>query len=151
MKELNQTVRQIIASRDPRHSPNMRAYLKNYVRKRGLFGKIVHATDKDGSPFIGRMDDGEMIGAQLGQVLTCGGRAFVACFIGGRPWTVTEGFWDEYVRIGVCAHDVDHWWYPERWATHPEGKSRRCIYCGRKERLKTGRKVTINHVWRVAA
>lgn len=86
--------------------------------------------------YIGCMhDDGWFHGRSLRNLCSCGSKIERYAYHHGHDthnWTdVTDAFWGEYMRIGVCAihGDAAHNWLRD-------GGKRTCEYCGKVENRK---------------
>ena len=97
----------------------------------------VSGIDKDKKVlYIGDERDGEWIHARLLRNLCSYGENLDRWAYGPGHDTanwedVTEKFWSEYMRIGVCAIHGD---YAHRWETN--GDERTCLNCREKEKQK---------------
>ena len=122
--------------KNPAYSPN----LYRWMRKHGAITRewIEMYKSDDGRTYLGTLEADpvvkEFCGTVIGSILTEGGRAEDYCHMGltAKNLTKVEGFWEEYLRIGRCALDKDHYIYgDERW--DETGDTRVCKWCGRVE------------------
>lgn len=132
-------------------SPNLYRWLKS--RWGGRFGgrgleQEPHVfRDKDGTLWIGRMDDtGCFIGARLMRVLCKPSQEIYAWTRRSHPgMKLVKNFWRDYRRIGRCAIDKAHdgYWQHDDARWEVKGKTRHCRWCGNhKQRLKVRTETT---------
>lgn len=93
-----------------------------------------HIHEIDGVLFIGdKPDDGFLHAAKLRQLCLHGAPlqawAFGQCHGVKRAKEVTQNFWTDYLRIGVCAIHGD---FAHNWETN--GDERVCVHCKKVER-----------------
>lgn len=113
-----------------------------WLRKQASGAKWMQKTriykSEDGTLFIGARYDGShdgVTGTRLSQLCSGSGSGkfpLVGCWVGSGKWQdVTEQFYAEYERIGVCAIHGD-------WAHNftIDGDTRACEYCGKVERKR---------------
>ncbi len=83
----------------------------------------------------GDMDDGWVHGARLSSII--GGRAGKEQFAYSPAFKciLLPDWFDRYIEGGKCCIDPEHRLYAdsERWEVSPDGKDRRCIWCGNHE------------------
>jgi hypothetical protein len=128
-------VQQVAEQRsDDRYSQNLGAWLRREIRNGFQPDSLEVREGNDGRRYIGRVEPGALFfsGSNLANVLTRGGRAGRFAYMGGNEWRPVRGFWKRYLRLGKCALDASHLWYPERWCIR-EDNTRQCRFCGRQE------------------
>ena len=121
---------------DAKYSHNLRQWLKKQSKRGYLIDRVIVVESGDGRRYIGYRDDVDqsLIGSNFNGVICNGGREETSCWVKSHNWKEVKGFWAQYLRIGVCAIDSHHFFYPERWIV--TGDIRTCNNCGRKERLR---------------
>ncbi len=114
-----------------RYSPNLFSWLTMRSRKHHAWTSRVYR-DKDGTLWIGMLDQGDLFGARLMNVLCNGSKAEGGCWINLRGLVEVADFWPRYMRDGRCAIDTEHAQYfigdDTRWAVN--GDTRTCLWCG---------------------
>lgn len=137
---------QLLESDDEKYSPNLKAWLRKNARRLWPLEKLIVMQTPDGMKYIGWMDDGFLIGSNIGTVLCKGKHAETGAYLGSHKWTELKDFWTRYLKIGVCATDEDHSWYKNRWQqiskTH-----RVCRYCGLDQKLVNKSHVVKTETW----
>lgn len=89
-----------------KYSPNLHRWLAHPERRHRARTSFVYL-DKDGVRWIGMIDNGDLIGARLMDVL-CNGRKAISGAHRVLGIAEVEGFWETYMAIGRCAIDPDH-------------------------------------------
>jgi hypothetical protein len=118
-------------SRGAKYSPNLHKWLTQRGRRHMAWTSRVYS-DAAGVLWIGMLDNGDLFGCRLMQVLCNGAKAFHACWVGLGPLVELADFWTNYTAIGRCAIDPGHKMYftgdDTRWQT--TGDHRECLWCG---------------------
>ena len=113
-----------------KYSPNLHAWLTRQSKKHRAETSRVFAT-KDGTLYIGFLDDGYLIGSKLIAVL-CNGKKEDSWAFGnlGELAEVLD-FWARYMAVGRCEIDPEHKMHfvgdDTRWRT--TGDHRECLWC----------------------
>lgn len=114
-----------------KYSPNLHAWLTLRSKKHRAETSRVFA-DKDGTLWIGFLDDGYLIGSRLMSVLCEGKKAESFAFGYLGKLDEVPDFWARYTAVGRCAIDPAHKMYfvgdDTRWRT--AGDKRECLWCG---------------------
>jgi len=100
--------------------------------------------------YLGFTDKEWLHGRHLSSIISdCKAQTYAFPGLGRKVKDITEKFWAEYLRIGICAIDPEHWLYgdykKDRYEVFDDGQSRRCKYCGRVEVKRI--KVIEKEVW----
>lgn len=127
---------------DPRnggkYSPNLYKWLTMRSKKHHAWTSRVYR-DGDGVLFIGMMDDGDLIGARLMNVLCYGTKAESWCFTKTADMVEVADFWPRYMAEGRCAIDTEHKHHfigdDTRWTQ--DGDTRACLWCGKMQQVLT--------------
>lgn len=136
-----------------RYSPNLFSWLTMRSRKHHAWTSRVYR-DKDGTLWIGRLDQGDLFGARLMNVLCNGSKAESGCWINQQGLVEVADFWPRYMRDGRCAIDTEHTQYfigdDTRWAV--DGDTRTCLWCGKaRQVLARWTEVVARQEWRAIA
>lgn len=119
-----------------KYSPNLHRWLTSPKRKHRARTSRVYR-DVEGTLWIGRIDDGSLIGARLYGVLCYGAKAESACWVNLRGLVEVADFWPRYLAEGRCAIDPEHARYfvgdDTRWTQ--EGDTRECLWCGKARQV----------------
>ncbi len=117
-------------SNGAKYSPNLYKWLNMRSRKHHATMSRVYS-DKSGRLWIGMIDNGDLFGAKLMNVLCCGSKADSACWVGLGELVEVVDFWQHYTKIGRCAIDPTHTVFfvgsNTRWRTN--GDTRECLWC----------------------
>jgi hypothetical protein len=121
----------ICPSKGGKYSPNLYAWLTLRSKKYRAGKSRVFAT-KEGTIYIGIIDDGYLIGCKLIAVL-CNGKKEESWAFGDLGELVeVPDFWARYLAVGRCAIDPEHKMHfvgdDTRWRT--AGDHRECLWCG---------------------
>ena len=125
---------------DPRngakYSPNLHRWLTMRSKKHHAWTSRVYR-DADGMLYIGMMDDGDLIGARLMNVLCYGAKAESWCYTKTLDMVEVADFWPRYVAEGRCAIDPEHKrgfvGDDTRWTQ--DGDTRACLWCGKAQQV----------------
>jgi hypothetical protein len=125
---------------DPRnggkYSPNLHKWLTMRSRKHHAWTSRVYR-DSDGVMFIGMMDNGDLIGARLMNVLCYGTKAESYCYTKTGGMFEVADFWPRYMVDGRCAIDTEHRACfvgdDTRWTQ--DGDTRACLWCGKVQQV----------------
>jgi hypothetical protein len=119
-------------SKSAKYSPNLHKWLTMRSRKHHAWTSRVFS-DRAGALWIGMLDNGDLFGARLMQVLCNGTKAEHACWVGLGPLVEIADFWPRYTAVGRCAIDPAHKMHfvgdDARWRTN--GEHRECLWCGK--------------------
>lgn len=114
-----------------KYSPNLHAWLTLRSKKHRAETSRVFA-DKDGTLWIGFLDDGYLIWSRLMSVLCEGKKAESFAFGYLGKLDEVPDFWARYTAVGRCAIDPAHKMYfvgdDTRWRR--AGDKRECLWCG---------------------
>jgi hypothetical protein len=125
-------------SKGAKYSPNLYKWLTMRSRKHHAWTSRVYR-DGDGVLFIGMMDDGDLIGALLMNVLCYGTKAESWCFTKTADIVEVADFWPRYTAQGRCAIDAAHKMHfigdDTRWTQ--DGDTRACLWCGKAQQVLT--------------
>lgn len=79
-------------------------------------------------------EDGYVMGSRLSEILCDGTKAATWAFHGLKFAEVSD-WWQRYISGGKCCIDPEHSLYfdRERWDVSADGKTRRCLWCGKHE------------------
>lgn len=128
--------------RKHRNAPLIAVYSPvSYVDGSDL-GRFDAAKTCAGSLYIGfgGLDDGWLHGARLSEILCNGVKASEWAYPPKHRFQPLPDWWKRYIEGGKCCIDPEHWLYTdrERWEVAEDGKTRRCLWCGKhKQYLKT--------------
>ena len=118
-------------SKGAKYSPNLHAWLTLRTKKHRAETSRVFA-DKQGTLYVGYLDDGYMIGSMLIAVLCNGKKEESWAFGYLGELTEVPDFWARYTAVGRCAIDPAHQMHfvgdDTRWRTN--GEYRECLWCG---------------------
>lgn len=118
-------------SNGAKYSQNLHAWLTLRGKKHRAETSRVFST-KDGTLYIGFLDDGYLIGSRLLAVLCNGKNAAPWAFGHLKELTEVPDFWARYTAVGRCAIDPEHKMHfvgdDTRWRT--DGDQRECLWCG---------------------
>ena len=125
---------------DPRngakYSPNLHRWLTMRNKKHHAWTARVYRNDA-GVLWIGMLDNGDIFGARLMNVLCYGTKAESACWVGMRGLVEVTDFWPRYVTDGRCAIDTEHRnsfvGDDTRWTQN--GDMRACLWCGKGQQV----------------
>ena len=121
-----------------KYSPNLHKWLTMRNRKHHAWTSRVYR-DADGVLYIGMMDDGDMLGARLMNVLCYGTKSESWCFTKTADMVEVADFWPRYIAEGRCAIDPEHKVHfvgdDARWTV--EGDTRACLWCGKAQQVLT--------------
>jgi hypothetical protein len=111
-------------------SPNLYKWLSHKSSPhRAWTSRIYKASN--GTLWIGRLDNRELIGSRLISVLCNGAKESTAAWQNIDAVEI-ENFWQDYESIGRCAIDKDHSMYfigdDTRWSV--SNNKRSCLWCG---------------------
>jgi hypothetical protein len=135
----------------PKYSPNLYKFMCAQRRRSHWVAQLTRVfRDETGTLWIGRLDDGYLIGANLITVLCAGSKADTWAFGYLKGLTELRDFWPRYTRDGRCAIDPGHRMHflndESRWAT--DGDHRSCRWCGNAEQqLHRSTKVVKTEHW----
>lgn len=136
-----------------KYSPNLYRWLTAPGYKYRSCASRVYL-DNSGTRWIGMMDQGDLYGARLLNVLCLGTKAERGCWINLRGLVEMEDFWPRYIADGRCAIDVAHEMSfvgdESRWKQ--DGDTRDCLWCGKMRQMLV-RKTVIRelHNWQPIA
>lgn len=123
-----------------------------------IHAKLFSAKEVGGDSrlFIGTIDDGYLNGAKLNEVLARGSSAKTWAF----PLSSFDGdvvelahFWEDYLKHGRCAIDVEHSTYfvssDDRYEHSHDGDERICNWCGlvQSRKIRQTIKVVEHETW----
>lgn len=124
-------VRAIDPRNGAKYSPNLYRWLTMRSKKHRAWSSRVYR-DADDTLWIGMLDDGDLIGARLMNVLCYGAKAESCCWVNLRELVEVADFWPRYVAQGRCAIDPEHTLHfvgdDTRWSV--SGDTRACLWCG---------------------
>ena len=119
-----------------KYSPNLHRWLTSTKRTHRAWTSRVYR-DVEGTLWIGRIDDGDLIGARLYGVLCNGAKEESSCWVSLRGLVEVADFWPRYLAEGRCAIDPEHARYfvgdDTRWTQ--EGDTRACLWCGKARQV----------------
>jgi hypothetical protein len=133
-----------------KYSPNLYKWLTMRSKKHHAWTSLVYR-DADGMLYIGMMDDGDLIGARLMNVLCYGAKAESWCYTKTLDMVEVADFWPRYMRDGRCAIDTEHKRYfvgdDTRWTQ--DGDTRACLWCGKAQQVMVRWTESVErHEWR---
>lgn len=126
-----------LESISPEISDKYSKNLYEFLKRNKSHASLCHVyEEKDGSLLLGWWDDGSFIGNPIQHILTGTSKSpYSYSFMNRSSVKEVRGFWSKYMKIGVCAIDIQHQWYDDRWDT--KGKSRKCKWCGCNQVMKS--------------
>lgn len=103
----NLDLTQIAPHLSTKYSPNLHKFLSSRQHRTiAAYGQVYR--DRDGTLWLGYLDENCLIGARLMTILCSGLRAETWCFSNLGPLDEVPDFWRRYVEDGRCAIDIDH-------------------------------------------
>lgn len=134
------SIQDLTPKKHEKFSPN----LHRWLTARGNSSRVTHSRVyrlKNGTRWIGYLDEDFFIGARLMGVLCNGRREDSAAYprAGMGPMEEDVGFWDRYLAIGRCAIDPEHREHFINAVNRFIGVSktvRCCNWCGQRQVLK---------------
>ena len=118
-----------------RFSPHLHSWLTMRGSSHGWTSRVY--VDASGVLWIGMLDNGDLFGARLMNVLCYGVKAERACWAGLRGLVEVQDFWQRYSRDGRCAIDTTHTKSflgdDARWDV--KGDTRTCLWCGKGQQV----------------
>lgn len=133
-----------------KYSPNLHKWLTMRSKRHHAWTSLVYR-DVDGMLYIGMMDDGDLIGARLMNVLCYGTKAESWCYTKTLDMVEVADFWPRYMRDGRCAIDTEHKRHfvgdDTRWTQ--DGDTRACLWCGKAQQVMVRWTESVErHEWR---
>lgn len=150
MKSNNLDLQSIHPCNGVAFSPNLHRFMA--ARQRRVSARFLHVyKDSEGTLWLGFLDEGMLIGAQLMRVLCLGAKTETYCFTHLGALAKVTDFWPRYQAVGRCAIDPDHKIAfiddDTRWSREMDQRS--CVWCSQcQQRLDRCIEPVRREAWR---